>query len=327
VLTREADAETRPDELEGHLHAYLEELQLHRYSETSQGHARRALALFFDYLRENEIEDLRKVSEADILGFARLLQTVKTPRGETLSLRTQATYRSSLRRFFAFLDKRSIILHNPARILPVPRVKPLPRAVMSEAQVSRLLEAPSPTSSLGLRDRAILEILYGTAIRLRECVRLDLGDVDLQQRSLWVRTGKGKKDRLLPIPRQAAEALDSYLREARSELLHDLREQALFLSSAGKRLGPAQIEALVRNYAQAAGTPFRVTPHALRHSCATHLLQRGVDLRHIQQLLGHHLIQTTAIYTRVAVKDLREILSRAHPRERRWRRRTRPKRR
>jgi integrase/recombinase XerD len=278
------------------------------------------LPWFFDYLRASGIEDLRQVTEAHLVRFARRLESAKSSRGSSLSLRSQMTYRGVLRRFFAFLDKRSVILHNPARHLPVPKVQQLPRAVPSEAQVRRVLEAPSRTTLLGLRDRAILETFYGTAIRLKECVRLELKDIDLQQRLLWVRTGKGKKDRLLPMPGGAALGLQCYFTSARPALVHDPREPAVFLSASGKRLGPAQIEALVRNYGEVAGLGLRLTPHGLRHACATHLLRRGADLRHIQQLLGHHLIQTTALYTRVEVKDLAEVLARAHPRERSWRR-------
>ncbi|MDH3228036.1 MAG: site-specific integrase, partial [Thermoleophilia bacterium] len=164
---------------EAHLDAYLAELRLHRYSISSKRHASRVLGLFFTHLREKGVEDLRAVGQAELVSFAREL------RESTLSLWTQSTYLSTLRRFFAFLERRNVLLENPAKGLPLPRAQRLPRAVLSQGQVARLMEAPPPSSALGLRDRAILEVLYGTAVRLRECTRLEVFDVDLSERTLW----------------------------------------------------------------------------------------------------------------------------------------------
>lgn len=182
---------------------------------------------------------------------------------------------------------------------------------------------PSTFTARGKRDRAILELLYGTAIRVGECERLDLRDVDLTRGLLSVRCGKGRKDRVVPIVGRAAAAVDLYLRESRSLLLKDPREQALFISNRGTRLRVQRIQDLVRTNAKAAGLDIRVTPHTLRHGCATHLLQGGASVRHVQQLLGHASIQTTALYTKVEAGDLARVIGRAHPRERRAARRRR----
>jgi site-specific recombinase XerD len=175
---------------------------------------------------------------------------------------------------------------------------------------------------LGLRDRAILEVLYGTGIRLSECVRLDLQDVDLSGSALVIRDGKGRRDRKVPLTGRAAVALDVYLREARPALGPSGKEGAIFVSwrTAG-RLTKEGVQIVVRRRGRLAGIPGPLGPQALRHSCATHLLEGGADIRHDQELLGHKHVQTTTVYTRVELKDLREVVERSHPRERRTPRR------
>lgn len=175
---------------------------------------------------------------------------------------------------------------------------PLPRCIPSASQAERLMSAPCASSSVGLRDRAILETLYGTAVRRSECVRLDVSDVDLQQGTVLVRNGKGKRDRLLPLPARCAAALDVYLRDVRPRLAAQSAEAALYLTAwGGRRLSDVSLAWIVRKHGKAAGAP-GLHPHALRHSCATHLLQRRADVRHVQELLGHRNIKTTAIYAR-----------------------------
>lgn len=300
-------------EAESHLAAYLDELAARRYSESALSLARYVAPLFFRFLRDQGVDDLRQVREAHLARFARVLREWKTARGSPLAPWTRSSYLSALKGFFAFLDRRSVILRDPARSLRLPRGRRLPRRVLSRADVRRLLEAPSPTSTLGLRDRALIEAFYGTGIRLKECHRLEISDVDLGAGLLWVRNGKGRKDRLLPIPRGTQQSLDRYLKDARSELVHDTSETAFFLASTGRRLSTAGIQLILRLHGQAAGLP--AYPHALRHACATHLLKGGADIRHIQKLLGHSHIETTTIYARVAVKDLKQIVDKAHPRE------------
>jgi integrase/recombinase XerD len=178
------------------------------------------------------------------------------------------------------------------------------------------VETPSPSTPVGQRNRALLETLYGTGIRLSECVRLDLTDADLGEGTLLVRCGKGRKDRLLPVPERAARALDDYLRESRPLLARRTSEQALFISRGGGRLKPISVQFVVWWHAKRAGIRARVSPHMLRHACATHLLRGGADVRHIQELLGHERLETTEVYTRVEIADLKEALARAHPRER-----------
>jgi integrase/recombinase XerD len=242
-----------------------------------------------------------------------------TPREMPLSLTTQAIYLQQVRQFFDFLVRRGVVFHNPAAELRMPRSSALPRRVLSEREVHRLVTAPSASSWRGRRDRAILELLYGTGIRRGECVRLDVTDVDLREGRLLVRNTKGKKDRALPLTGRAAAALDIYLRDVRPGLLDDgPAEQALFLTWYRKevrRMADVTLAVLVRKYASRAGID-DAHPHGMRHAFATHLLRNGADVRHVQELLGHQRLTTTALYTRVSARELRDVVDRCHPRSR-----------
>ena len=233
------------------------------------------------------------------------------------SLSTQAVYLGAVKRFFSFLERRGVLLRNPASELRAPRVERLPRRPLSVAQARQLFEAPAG-SRVERRDRAILELLYGTGIRRGECLRLDLMDLDLAEAALFIRDGKERKDRLVPVPGRARQALDVYLTGVRPELMKDPGEGALFLTTRGTRVSQSLLDLVVRRRARAAGLPRPVSPHVLRHSCATHLLRGGAGVRQVQELLGRRSLQTTALYTRVEVEDLRAVIRRCHPRERAW---------
>ena len=300
--------------LEGHLQA----LRAHHASSSTQRLAAQVLPRFLDHLQRARVRDLRAVGEAHVVSFVRRLRTSRSRDGHALSAWTVAAYLGVVRRFYADLFHRGLVLVDPAHQVPLPKARRLPRARLSEAQVRRLVSAPAPSSPVGLRNRALLELIYGTGIRLAECVRANCEDLDLGQGSLLIRNGKGRKDRLVPVAGRATLALDLYLREGRPYFQRSPQEKALFLSSQGPRLSGVTVELIVRSAAR--GTGVEATPHTLRHACATHLLQGGADVRHVQELLGHKSLETTALYTHVAIKDLREAVARAHPSERRPRR-------
>ena len=301
--------------------AHLEDLQARRSSFTAQSQARLVLPALFLHLREDGIHDPCRATEEHLVRFARRLATQGLDGTKPLALHSQAAYLGAVKRFFAFLVKRRLILIDPSREIPLPRMDRLPRMVLTESQARRLMAAPFQGSLVGLRDRAILETLYGTAIRAGECRRLDLSDLDLGQGILLVRDGKGRKDRVVPVTGRAVLAVDLYLRDARPDLVKNPREAALFLTRFGTRVGKSMLDVIVRKHGRAARIPRGVSPHVLRHSCATHLLKGGADVRHIQEILGHKSLQSTQLYTRVGVEDLRQVLARAHPRERSWARR------
>ena len=197
----------------------------------------------------------------------------------------------------------------------MPKVDHLPRGVLSEAQACKLMAAPNPWTPFGLRDRAMLEVFYGAGLRLSECLNLDVSDIDLARRVIVVRLGKGRKDRVVPLGGRAADAVDKYLQGARPRLVRDPRVSKLFLSTRGRRLTQTTLSEAMAGYGRQAGISWRVSPHVLRHTFATHLLKHGADVRHVQRLLGHADIETTQIYTRVAVKDLHDVIERSHPRD------------
>jgi site-specific recombinase XerD len=234
-----------------------------------------------------------------------------------LSVKTLAAETSVLRSFCAWLAARRVLLFNPAEGLVLgDRSEPLPKTVLTESEVQALLAAPG-RDAVGLRDRAILEMLYSTGLRRAELCGLDLYDVDQAGEVVRVRQGKGRKDRYVPVGAHALEALRRYLHAARPELVATSREPALFVASiTGRRLGRQTLNLIVRKHGESAGIGRRVTPHVLRHTCATHLLQGGADLRHVQAILGHASIATIQVYTRVAAEDLAAVHRRHHPRRR-----------
>jgi integrase/recombinase XerD len=297
--------------------AYLDHLRVAGYSRSVAAHARTVLPRLFDHLRQEGVGDPRAARESDLASFLRRMRSWRSRSGEPVAPWTVFGYLACVRAFFAFLEKRGLTLANPVRELLLRKPERLPRA-LSEEDARRLMAAPPYWGAVGPRDRAILEVLYGTGIRLGECVRLDLQDVALQEGRLLVRNGKGRKDRVVPLVGQALAALDQYLRGIRHALVRDPREQAVFLSAIGTRLSATKLQRQVKQYGKALG--LRVTPHMLRHSCATHLLHHGADVRQIQQLLGHRALETTALYLKVDVSHLAEVVARAHPRERSGRR-------
>lgn len=312
-----------PRSFEAVLKALLDALKVAGYSAALMKQTRYFLPRFFAFLRSKRVRDLRSVSEEHVFAYARYLATVKSIKGTTYSFSTQTSYLEQLRRLFAYLEKAGLILQNPTQDLVLPTWAKLPRVVPTEAQARKLVSVPNPYTILGRRDRAVLELLYGSGIRVGECERLDLQDLDLLQGVLFVKNGKGRKDRVVPIAGRAALAMESYLKEARPELVKDSREHAVFLTVNGDRLKTKAIQTLVRAQVKAAGLALPITPHALRHGYATHLLQRGADVRHVQKLLGHSQVTTTALYTKVVTADLKKVLAKNHPRERLYARRRR----
>jgi integrase/recombinase XerD len=186
--------------------------------------------------------------------------------------------------------------------------------VLTEDEVARVLAMPDPATPVGSRDRALLELLYASGLRVSEATSLDLGDADLSEETVRV-VGKGNRQRVIPMGSKAIAALAAYLKAARPRLARGrAAAQALFLNRRGGRLSRQSCWKLLRRYARAAGITRALSPHVLRHSFATHLLERGADLRAVQEMLGHASVGTTQVYTHVSRAHLREVYVRAHPR-------------
>jgi len=221
---------------------------------------------------------------------------------------------AAVKSFFKFLEDIGQISTNPAKELETPRAEKHLPATISAEDVDRLLAAPSDDTPAGLRDRAMLELLYATGLRVSELVSLNVNDVDLDEGTVRC-MGKGKKERVLPLYEKARYALYRYLEHGRPQLLgKDNRQDALFLNRRGTRLTRQGLWLIIKRYVEQIGITQNVTPHTLRHSFATHMLRGGADLREVQQMLGHANITTTQIYTQVSDEHKREVYDEAHPR-------------
>jgi integrase/recombinase XerD len=230
-----------------------------------------------------------------------------------LDSRSVARVLVTLRNFFRFLRREGVVRREPTEHIEAPRTwKRLPKFLALD-EVERLLGAPERGTARGLRDRAMLEVLYATGLRVSELVNLRVADVQLEAGYLRC-LGKGSKERVVPLGKQALAALEAYLGHARPQLARRRPSAHLFLSQRGQAMTRQNFWRLLRQRARQAGLRARLTPHVLRHSFATHLLERGADLRSVQLLLGHADISTTQIYTHVAQERLRQLYRAHHPR-------------
>jgi integrase/recombinase XerD len=225
---------------------------------------------------------------------------------------------AAVKSFFGFLTAEGLIPGDPTESLSSPRVgKSLPKPI-SPQQIDELLEQPLRRNTPeAKRDKAMLELLYATGMRVTELVSLDLDSIVLRSESAYVRcVGKGSKERSIPIHEHAAEAVQTYLDEGRPLLVRVRGERALFVNRRGERLTRQGFWLILKSYAQAANIAEHVTPHTLRHSFATHMLKGGAPLRNVQELLGHANISTTQVYTQITTDHVRDVYERAHPRAR-----------
>ncbi|HEY6952460.1 MAG TPA: tyrosine-type recombinase/integrase, partial [Bacteroidota bacterium] len=222
---------------------------------------------------------------------------------------------ASLRSFFKFLKHKRIIEANPAINLATPKVEKKLPGYLDESAMERLLTLPDRSTTEGLRDQAILEVFYSTGIRLSELVNLNINDIDRHERLIKV-TGKGRKQRIVPIGEKALRAVDDYLKKrehGRTVQAARYNTPAVFLSDGGMRIYPQMVGAIVKRYIAEVSEIERKSPHALRHTFATHLLNRGADLKAVKELLGHESLSTTQIYTHVTTERLKKVYHQSHP--------------
>ena len=249
-------------------------------------------------------KDVRKIDRLDIRKYLGFLK------GRNLKKRTLARKLSTLRSFFKFLLRDGYIKSNPVAGVTSPKLEKRLPIFLDVNKVTKLVESPDKISLLGLRDRAILETLYSTGMRVSELVGLNIGRVDFIGGMVKV-YGKGKKERLIPIGDRALRAIRDYLGKEPSEKKEN---RAIFLNKSRRRLTDRGIQNLINKYILRASLKEKISPHTLRHSFATHLLDRGADLRSIQELLGHASLSTTQIYTHVTTEHLKSVYNKAHPR-------------
>jgi tyrosine recombinase XerC len=281
-----------------------------RYERNASAHTvssyRRDLSQFADYLATREIL-LRRLDNVHIRGFLAQLHE-KRLRKSSLARKLAA-----VRSFLQFCVKKGWLAENPAKVVATPKQETHVPLFLSEQEMAGFLEVPSSQRPLDLRDKAVLELLYATGIRVSELVGIDIEDVSFRERLIRVR-GKGKKERLVPFGRIAGRTLDSYL-GARALLLKDrIGERAMFLNYQGRRITTRSVERIVDKYIRQTALKRKISPHSLRHSFASHLLSRGADLRVIQELLGHESLATTQKYTHLNLGQLMDVYKKSHPR-------------
>ncbi len=268
---------------------------------------RHDLSRFLDHLRDKGMEELSKVEKVNLRAFLLGLKY------QGLSARTIARNQVSLRTFFRFLVLEGSLKVNPAEDLESPKtVKTLPE-ILTSREVEQLLEQPDLGTSLGIRDRAMIEILYATGMRVSELIHLPTNQVNLEAGYALI-YGKGSKERVVPLGSEAIKWITLYQQTVRNRLLKGKENPILFVGRSGKRLSRQRFWKNIKSYGRKAGIRKRITPHLLRHSFASHLLEGGADLRSVQMMLGHVDITTTQIYTHVTGERLKKIHQKYHPR-------------
>jgi len=262
---------------------------------------------FLDFLGNNGVDSLDKVSRSTMRLYLGWLHEQGIARA-SISRKL-----SALRSFYRYLARENLVDAEPLSTLSSPKLEKRLPTFLTHEEMAWLIEAPDTSTPYGLRDRAILELLYAAGVRVSEIVALDLKDIDLGSRQIRV-WGKGSKERMVLMGRPAAEALKLYLDLGRIRLEGKAYTQAVFLNRFGERIAERRIQHIIKKYAQQAGLEMRVFPHIMRHTFATHLLDGGADLRVVQDLLGHARLSSTQVYTHVTQSQIRRNYLAAHPR-------------
>ncbi|RLC05679.1 MAG: site-specific tyrosine recombinase XerD [Deltaproteobacteria bacterium] len=290
---------------------YVTYLRTRNYSTKTVDLRERQVKAFGKYLRGQGVADIDEITVDHARQYIIYLQ--ESPIKYLGRTRRTANYIRTvifkLAAFFRYLSSRNRILVDPFVKIELPRRElRLPRNILTEVEMIRLLHAPNVNTDKGKRDRAMLELVYSSGLRRAEIINLDVGDIDLQNGRVFIRLGKPRKDRVVPVGKKACEWITVYLEEVRPYLVIDSRVKALFVSYRGGRLRPYTLGELLQKYTKLAKITKRITWHTLRHTCATHLLQNGADIRFIQELLGHVSLESTAIYTRVSPEELKKAI-------------------
>jgi integrase/recombinase XerD len=309
-LSRQATATaemTTPETLDPVISRFLDAVWMERGLSSNTLAAYRAdLVALSRWLAQRHTE-LSHTARSDLLAFiAARVEAGARPRSTARQL-------SSFRRFFRFLVREGLVREDPTAQIAMPRIgRSLPKS-MSEPEVESLLAAPSVSDPLGHRDRAMLEVLYATGLRVSELVSLKVTQVNVQQGVIRV-LGKGNRERLIPLGEEAVRWLQAFMAGPRGEILLDRNTDSLFPTRRGDRMTRQAFWHIIKRYARKAGVDRELSPHTLRHAFATHLLNHGADLRVVQMLLGHSDLSTTQIYTHVARERMKDLHSQHHPR-------------
>jgi integrase/recombinase XerD len=293
---------------------YLLWMQVHNYAETTIENRRRYLNYFVCFLESRNVENSRDVSLEEILCYQQLQFTHRKGNGLPLTVATQVQRLVPVTQFFSWMRRTGHLEFNPAADMTMPRPdRRLPESTLSASEMAAVLSAPDVAKPLGLRDRAVLEVFYSCGLRRNELIELALRDVDFARGTVFVRCGKGAKDRYVPIGERALFWLRLYTELVRTHFVTERYPNHLFLSSVGTPLCPDWVSRSIRRYIARAGIDKRGSCHLIRHTVATLMLEGGADVRYVAEMLGHARLETTQRYTRVSIDRLRAVHASSHP--------------
>lgn len=305
---------TEPDSFAMLKDQYLTWMRVHNYASSTVDRTDYMLMKFMDWCALRGITQPKEVTRMVLERYQRTVYAYRTKDGKPLKMSTQANHLTHVVSFFKWLSKQRKIVYNPASEIEMPkREKHLPKRLLTAKQVERILSQPNTKNPFGLRDRAILEVLYSTGMRRTELTNLKIYDFYMEQGMVAVRQGKGKKDRMIPIGDRALHWVERYLNHARPQMASEPDEGFVFLTKTGKPMGPGFVSARCSHHIKKAGIEHGGSCHVFRHTFATLMLEGGADIRYIQHMLGHEKLDTTQIYTQVAIKKLKEIHTAIHP--------------
>ena len=267
---------------------------------------KRDVTQYISYLDGTGVTDISSTTKTTVLSYLLYLQ--KEGRASSTVSRTLA----SLRSYYLFMMQNGVVKSNPTSNLEAPHVEKKIPKILSGEEVELLLEQPKNCDNKGIRDKAMLELLYATGIRVSELINLDVSDVNVPMS--FIRCNGGKKERIIPMGHQAKDALENYINNVRKYMVRDENETALFVNCSGARLSRQGFWKLIKYYQHIAGIETDITPHTLRHSFAAHLLENGADLHSIQEMMGHADISSTQVYSRMMNSKIKDVYAKAHPR-------------
>jgi integrase/recombinase XerD len=293
---------------------YLERLRVKNYSELTLGSMLKSARNFWGFCEALGITQARQVTRSVILNYQSYLFHYRKNDGQALAIGTQKHRLTDVSAFFSYLTREGHVAYNPASDLELPRKEyRLPKVILSAQEMESLLNVPDVKTPLGIRDRSMLETFYSTGMRRLELVRLNKQHIDFERQLVQIEQGKGKKDRFVPIGDRALAWVEKYLVEVRPMLCPSINEPALFINQEGRRINPTRLGVRVHEIFKQANLGKTGGCHIFRHTFATVLLQNGCDLRHIQAMLGHASLETTQIYTHVAITELQQAHRKYHP--------------
>lgn len=300
--------------MEAEIRGFEQSLRIRNYSVHTVNMRGTALRQFAAWCDERSLEHWSEITQAILERYRYHLYLRRRKDGTPLSFSTQIGHLVAIKMFFRWLMREGHINANPASELDLPRQElRVPRDVFTADEAEKVLQQPNILQPMGLRDRAILETLYSTGIRRSELCNLTVWDVHLARGTLFIRLGKGKKDRTVPIGERAMHWVTRYRNEVRPLLMNDLSEEHLFLSIHGGQMELDSLSGLVSEHITAADIGKKGGCHLFRHTCATLMLEGGADIRFVQELLGHSSLESTQVYTRVSITKLKEVHRATHP--------------